>query len=196
MLAHLRAQTNLDFQPYRRQTLLRRTYRRMGLYQIQDMSAYLERLRADPKEAAALARDLTINVSGFFRDPEAWKVLDQKVITPLVAERGSSAPIRVWVPGCATGEEAYALAILIAERAQDARKSVDLRIFATEVAQHVLPTARAGLYPASIADDVGADRLERFFEVADDSYLVKRCARRSPLRHRTCCRTRRFPGSI
>jgi two-component system, chemotaxis family, CheB/CheR fusion protein len=99
LLALLRAQTNLDFAPYRRQTLLRRTHRRMGLHQIRHLSAYLERLRGDPQEAAALARDLTINVSGFPRDPQAWKVLDEKVIVPLVQERDTSAAIRIWVPG-------------------------------------------------------------------------------------------------
>jgi two-component system CheB/CheR fusion protein len=174
LLALLRAQTNLDFQPYRRQTLLRRTHRRMGLHQIQHLSDYLERLRADPQEAAALARDLTINVSGFFRDSKAWDVLDQKVIAPLVAERDPNSAIRIWVPGCATGEEAYSLAMLIAARAQEGMKSFDLRIFATDVAHHLLPTARAGLYPASIAHDVDADRLERFFDIEDDSYQVKK----------------------
>src|SRR5919106_4073559 len=177
LLALLRAQTHLNFEPYRRQTLLRRTHRRMGLHQIQHMSAYLERLRADPQEAAALARDLTISVSGFFRDPQAWKVLDEKVIAPLVAERDPNSALRVWVPGCATGEEAYSLAMLIAARAQEARKSFDLRIFATDVADHLLPTARAGLYPASIADDVGANRLELFFELEDDSYQAKKALR-------------------
>jgi two-component system, chemotaxis family, CheB/CheR fusion protein len=174
LLGLLRTQTNLDFQPYRRQTLLRRTHRRMGLHQIQHLSAYLERLRADPQETTALARDLTINVSGFFRDPQAWKILDEKVITPLVRERDAASAIRMWVPGCATGEEAYSLAMLVLGRAEEARKSFDLRIFATDVANHILPTARAGLYPASIAADVGADRLERFFENEDDSYQARR----------------------
>jgi two-component system, chemotaxis family, CheB/CheR fusion protein len=177
ILSLLRAHTDLDFQPYRRQTLLRRTHRRMGLHRIQHLSAYLERLRNDPQEATALARDLTINVSGFFRDPQAWKVLDEKVIAPLVAERDTNSAIRIWVPGCATGEEAYALAILIAARAQDARKSFDLRIFATDVAQHLLPAARGGIYPASIAEDVGSARLERFFQIEDDSYQARKAVR-------------------
>ena len=177
LLGLLRTQTNLDFQPYRRQTLLRRTHRRMGLHQIQQLSAYLERLRADPQETRALARDLTINVSGFFRDPQAWKILDERVIAPLVRERDGNSAIRMWVPGCATGEEAYSLAMLFLTRAQEAGKSFDLKIFATDVAHHILPTARAGLYPASIAADIGADRLERFFEVEDDSYVAKRPAR-------------------
>jgi two-component system, chemotaxis family, CheB/CheR fusion protein len=177
LLALLRAQTNLDFQPYRRQTLLRRTHRRMGLHQIRHLSAYLERLRADPEEAVALARDLTINVSGFFRDSQAWKVLDEKVIAPLVAERDTNSAIRIWVPGCATGEEAYSLAMLIAARAQEAGKLFDLRIFATDVAHHLMPMARAGMYPASIADDVGANRLELFFDLEDDSYQIKKSLR-------------------
>jgi two-component system, chemotaxis family, CheB/CheR fusion protein len=177
ILALLRAQTDLDFQPYRRQTLLRRTHRRMGLHRIYHLSAYLERLRNDPEETTALARDLTINVSGFFRDPQAWKVLDEKVIAPIVAERETNSAIRIWVPGCATGEEAYSLAILIAARAQEARKSFDVRIFATDVAYHLLPTARAGLFPASIAEDVGSQRLERFFEIQDDSYQARKALR-------------------
>jgi two-component system CheB/CheR fusion protein len=179
LLALLRSQTNLDFEPYRRQTLLRRTHRRMGLHQIQDFGAYLERLRKDPEEATALARDLTINVSGFFRDPEAWKILDEKVLAPLVAERSANASVRIWVPGCATGEEAYSLAMLFVARAEASRKSFDLRIFATDVAHHILPMARAGMYPASIAPDVGADRLERFFEVEDDSYQANKALRES-----------------
>ena len=155
LLGLLRTQTNLDFQPYRRQTLLRRTHRRMGLHQIEHLSAYLERLRADPQETTALARDLTINVSGFFRDPQAWKILDERVIAPLVREREANSAIRMWVPGCATGEEAYSLAMLFLARALRRRgKSFDLRIFATDVAHHILPTARAGLYPASIAADI------------------------------------------
>jgi two-component system, chemotaxis family, CheB/CheR fusion protein len=174
LLSLLRAQTNLDFGPYRRQTLLRRTYRRMGLHQIQNLSAYLERLHGDPREATALARDLTINVSGFFRDPEAWKILDEKVLAPLVRERRANTAIRMWVPGCATGEEAYSLAMLFLARAKEAGKSFDLRIFATDVAHHILPTARAGLYPASVAADIPTDRLEEFFETEDDSYQAKR----------------------
>ena len=154
LLGLLRTQTNLDFQPYRRQTLLRRTHRRMGLHQIEHLSAYLERLRADPQETTALARDLTINVSGFFRDPQAWKILDERVIAPLVREREANSAIRMWVPGCATGEEAYSLAMLFLARAEEARKAFDLRIFATDVAHHILPTARAGLYSASIAADI------------------------------------------
>ena len=173
VLSLVRAGTKQDFHCYKRTTLLRRIHRRMGLWQIVGLDDYIERLRSDPGELAALARDLTINVSGFFRDPEAWKVLDQKVIAPLVEERPADASIRVWVPGCATGEEAYSIAMLLVERAEAVQKSFDLKIFATDVSEHVLPVARAGLYPASIAQDIGRERLERFFDREDDSYRIK-----------------------
>ncbi|MGH6895388.1 MAG: chemotaxis protein CheB [Geminicoccaceae bacterium] len=174
VLSLVRAGTKQDFRCYKRTTLLRRIHRRMGLRQIVGLDDYIERLRDDPGELAALARDLTITVSGFFRDPEAWKVLDQKVIAPLVAERPADAAIRVWVPGCATGEEAYSIAMLVVERAEAVQKSFDLKIFATDVSEHVLPVARAGLYPASIAQDISRERLERFFDREDDSYRIKR----------------------
>ncbi|HEX2479195.1 MAG TPA: chemotaxis protein CheB, partial [Geminicoccaceae bacterium] len=173
LLALVRAGTRQDFRCYKRTTLLRRIHRRMGLKQVMGLDDYIERLRNDPDELAALARDLTIIVSGFFRDPEAWKVLDQKVIAPLIEERPADAAIRVWVPACATGEEAYSIAMLVVERAEAAQKSFDLKIFATDVSEHLLPAARAGLYPASIAQNVSKERLERFFDREDDSYRVK-----------------------
>ena len=134
---------------------------------------YIGRLRNDPEEINALARDLTINVSGFFRDPEAWKVLDEKVIAPLVEERPADAAIRVWVPGCATGEEAYSVAMLIVERAEAAQKSFDLRIFATDVSEHVLPVGAGGPVSGEHRPGHQQERLERFFEREDDSYRIK-----------------------
>ena len=100
-----------------------------------------------------------------------------QVLTPLVQEREANSAIRMWVPGCATGEEAYSLAMLFFDRADKAKKSFDLRIFATDVAEHILPAARAGEYPASIAGEIGADRLGRFFQAEDDSYVANRLLR-------------------
>jgi two-component system, chemotaxis family, CheB/CheR fusion protein len=174
LLSLLRSEAKQDFRCYKRPALLRRTQRRMSLRQIEDMAVYIERLRNEPDELAVLAKDLTINVSGFFRDPEAWETLSKKVITPLIAERPDGASIRIWVPGCSTGEEAYSIAMLIAEGAAASQKSLDLKIFASDVGEHLLPVARAGLYPASIAEDVRPARLERFFDSEDDSYRVKR----------------------
>jgi two-component system CheB/CheR fusion protein len=174
LLSLLRAEAKQDFRCYKRRTLLRRTHRRMSLRQIEDMAVYIERLRNEPDELAALAKDLTINVSGFFRDPDAWETLNKKVIAQLVADRPDGASIRIWVPGCSTGEEAYSIAMLIAEGAAAVQKTFDLKIFASDVSEHLLPVARAGLYPASIAEDVRPARLERFFEREEDSYRVRR----------------------
>jgi PAS domain S-box-containing protein len=177
LLAIVRAETRQDFTSYRKKTLLRRIHRRMGLHQIAELQAYVERLRSDPGEVRALAADLTINVTGFFRDPEAWGILAEKVVAPLVQERPSGSAIRVWVPGCSTGEEAYSVAMLIREQAEAARKAFDVRLFATDVASGVLSPARAGTYPGSIALDVGEERLQRFFDKEDDTYRVKKALR-------------------
>ena len=177
LLMLVRVHTKQDFTSYKKSTLLRRIQRRMGLHRIEDLQSYLERLRRDPDEVAALARDLTINVTGFFRDPEAWAVLTERVIAPLVRERSADRMIRVWVPGCSTGEEAYSIAMLISEQAAAVGKQFELKLFATDVANSVLPLARAGMYPASIALDIGEERLHRFFDLQDDIYKVKKSLR-------------------
>ena len=177
LLTIVRARTRQDFSGCRKRTLLRRIYRRMGLHQIDSLSSYAERLRTDPGEVKALAADLTINVTGFFREPQAWDMLAAKVIGPLVRDRPADSTIRVWVPGCSTGEEAYSIAMLIAEQAQAAHKSFEAKLFATDVAAGVLPAARSGIFPGSISADIGEERLKRFFEVADDTCLVNRTLR-------------------
>ena len=173
ILALVRSGTRRDFSSYRKQTLLRRIHLRMGLHRIEHLPDYIERLRNDAEEIEALARDLTINVTGFFRDPEAWRKLDEKVIAPLVQERPTDAVIRVWVPGCSTGEEAYSIAMLVRERAEAAKKTFALRIFASDVTEGVLSSARAGAYPASISQDIDAERLQRFFEAEDSTYRIR-----------------------
>jgi two-component system CheB/CheR fusion protein len=177
LLTLVRAQSKRDFNSYKKSTLLRRIHRRMGLHRIDSLGNYIERLRNDPDEIKALAADLTINVTGFFRDPEAWKALSETVVAPLVAERPADSMIRVWVPGCSTGEEAYSIAILVTEQAEAVGKSFDLKLFATDVTDGVLSSARAGQYPGSIALDVGEQRLERFFELQDDTYCIRKSLR-------------------
>jgi two-component system CheB/CheR fusion protein len=177
LLMLVRARSKRDFSSYKKSTLLRRIHRRMGLHRIDSLGNYIERLRSDPHEIKALAADLTINVTGFFRDPDAWKALAENVIAPLVQERPADSTIRVWVPGCSTGEEAYSIAILVTEQAEAVGRSFDLKIFATDVMDGVLSPARAGHYPGSIALDIGEARLERFFEMQDDTYYIKKALR-------------------
>ena len=173
VLSLVRARTGKDFAGYKNSTLLRRILRRVGLHRIPTMSDYLERLRTDDEEIQALLGDLTINVTGFFRDPEAWETLRKKVVEPIVQERRNGGIIRAWVPGCSTGEEAYSVAMLFTEAADKAGKRFDLRVFATDVDERVLPVGRAGRYPGSIELDVGEDRLKRFFDQEDDTWIVR-----------------------
>ncbi|MGH7847669.1 MAG: chemotaxis protein CheB, partial [Candidatus Binatia bacterium] len=161
-----------DFGPYKKTTLLRRIERRMGLNQMNDFSDYLAFLRRDPDEVARLAKDMLINVSSFFRDAEAFVELREKVIAPLIAEKNNNNPLRVWVPGCATGEEAYSIAMLLLEDLGAARKSCPIQLFASDIDPEVVRFAREGLYPKSIAADVSEERLKRFFTKTDKSYQV------------------------
>jgi len=174
VLSLVRVRTGKDFSGYKNSTLLRRILRRMGLHRIPTITEYLDRLRTDEEELNALLGDLTINVTGFFRDPEAWETLKKKVVEPMVQERRNGGTVRVWVPGCSTGEEAYSIAMLFTEAADKAGKRFDLRLFATDVDERVLPVARAGRYPGSIALDVREDRLGRFFDQEDDTWVVRR----------------------
>lgn len=161
-----------DFADYKRPTLLRRTRRRMSLRNVDDSTAYATLVREDDDEAALLFRDLMINVSSFFRDQEAWEELQREVIDPLIAKRASGDNIRVWSAGCATGEEAYTIGMLLVERIEASGKRIQPQIFATDVSES-LETARAGLYPDTIATQLSAERLDQFFIKHAATYEVK-----------------------
>lgn len=169
----IRARTGHDFRHYKSNTMTRRTHRRMGLAGIESLDGYLDKLRGDPAELTALARDMMINVTGFFRDPEAWDALDSEVIGPLVAKAEDDQMIRAWVPACSTGEEAYTIAMILAERAETAEKKLGVKIFATDLADKNLTAARKGLYPGSMVESLSPERLERFFEKIGESYRIK-----------------------
>jgi two-component system, chemotaxis family, CheB/CheR fusion protein len=173
LLAFLRARSGHEFRCYKTSTLTRRIHRRMGLSGHARLPDYEDFLRGDPNEVDALVKDLMIGVTGFFRDPEAWEALDRKVIAPLVRERETGDSIRIWVPACATGDEAFSVAILLAARAAEAQKSFEIKIFATDAANHHLEFARRGVFPAAIEKDVLPDRFARFFEADGDGYRVK-----------------------
>ncbi|HEU5482885.1 MAG TPA: CheR family methyltransferase [Sphingomicrobium sp.] len=173
VLALIRARTGHDFGQYKRSTLTRRTHRRMGLAGIETLDSYMDQLRGDPAELTALARDMMINVTGFFRDPEAWEALDRDVIGPLVEKAETDQAIRAWVPACSTGEESYTIAMLLAERAEAAGKGLGVKIFATDLAENNLAGARKGAYPASMVESLSPDRLERFFDKTGETYRIK-----------------------
>ncbi|HSQ18100.1 MAG TPA: chemotaxis protein CheB, partial [Anaerolineales bacterium] len=161
----LRAQTGHDFSQYKPNTIGRRVERRMAVHQIEHLEAYVHYLQQTPAEVNALFRDLLIGVTSFFRDPEAFKALEEKVIPKLFAGKPADDVIRVWSPGCSTGEEAYSIAILLQEHLETLRQSYKVQVFATDIDSQAIGIARAGIYPASIAADVSPNRLARFFAV-------------------------------
>ncbi|WP_198541024.1 CheR family methyltransferase [Mesorhizobium sp. LCM 4577] len=170
--ALLRVRTGHDFSGYKDNTILRRIQRRMQVLQIDDPSAFYERLRDEPQQVDLLFQDLLIGVTSFFRDEHAFDVLERLVIPRLFEDRKPDETIRVWVPGCATGEEAYSIAMLLKEAAPRGAASPNLQIFATDIDERALEVARAGRYPATIASDITPKRLKEFFSREDGTYRI------------------------
>jgi two-component system CheB/CheR fusion protein len=159
----LRTQTGHDFSQYKPSTINRRIERRIAVNQIELIDGYVKFLQRDPAEVQALFRDLLIGVTSFFRDPDTFKVLEEKAIPKIFANKGEWAAIRVWSSGCSTGEEPYSLAMLLAEGMEARKKSFAIQVFATDIDSQAIAVARAGIYPASIATDISPERLARFF---------------------------------
>lgn len=164
----LRTQTGHDFSLYKRSTIARRVERRMGLHQLSRMSDYLRYLRENPQESELLFNELLIGVTSFFRDPPVWEQLKTDVIPELLSSHPGGATLRAWTPGCATGEEAYSLAMVFKEVLEELRPTAQftLQIFATDLDKDAIDTGRAGVYSRSIGSEVSETRLKRFF-VAD-----------------------------
>jgi two-component system CheB/CheR fusion protein len=173
LFALMRARTGHDFSQYKRATLLRRIGRRMQVNNVADLPAYLEVLRAQPEEIQALLRDLLISVTNFFRDPQAWLSLEAVLPNMFVGKRAGDQ-VRAWVAGCATGEEAYTVAIALYEHALTLDQSPSIQIFATDIDEDAINVARHGLYPDTIAADVPPERLQRFFLPEQGSYRIKK----------------------
>ncbi len=169
LLALLRVRTKFDFRGYRKRLLARRLERRLRLSNFDNVADFLAHLREHPDEVKQLARDLLISVTRFFRDPDAFRILETEVIASLIHAKDSDAPLRVWVPGCATGEEPYTIAMLLLEHQAEVQDPRRLQIFATDIDEHALDIARRGVYPADISADVTPERLARFFTKVDDS---------------------------
>jgi two-component system CheB/CheR fusion protein len=168
----LHSRTGHDFTGYKRGTVLRRISRRVQLSDHSSIQDYLRFLRNHGPEVQALFDDLLISVTTFFRDPEAWENLRRHVIVPLVAGAKARDPIRIWVPGCATGEEAYSLAILFHEEFDRQGVPAEFSVFATDMDQGALAIARAAMYPRAISADVSDERLDRYFRHDGEHYVV------------------------
>ena len=169
VLILLRDQTGHDFSQYKQSTIGRRIERRLAVNQISTVDDYIKYAQQTPAEISALFGDLLIGVTSFFRDAEAFEALEREVIPKLVANKPSGSTIRVWSPGCSTGEEPYSLAVLLRERLDTLQRSVGVQLFATDLSPQSVVTARAGRYAPSIAADISPERLERNFVLESDA---------------------------
>jgi two-component system, chemotaxis family, CheB/CheR fusion protein len=174
VLTLLRVRTGHDFANYKPGTLLRRLQRRLHLVGLSTLSDYARLIREQPSEAVLLMKDLLISVTHFFRDADAFGVLEQKVIPRLFQRRQAEDQIRVWVPACATGEEAYSIAMLLAEYAHSIPDAPHVQIFATDLDEEAIAVARDGVYSQADAVDVPEKRLDRFFHKDGSGYRIRR----------------------
>ncbi len=170
----VRSTTGHDFSQYKPNTIRRRIERRMAVHQLEHISEYVRYLQKNVAETKTLFRDLLITVTNFFRDPKAFKILNEKVILPMAKDKSNDANIRVWIPGCATGEEAYSVAILFSEAMKKLKKHFNVQIFATDIDAAAIEYARLGGYPDSIAADVSTERLRNFFIKEENAFRVKK----------------------
>lgn len=174
---HLLYRTGHDFANYKIATMQRRIARRMTVLGIKRPNEYLQRLISDEKEGMRLFQDILINVTSFFRDPAAFEILQADVIRPLLADKGEDDEIRIWVPGCSTGEEAYSIAIQCLQELDRLSTRPRISIFATDIDEDALKTARDGTYPDAISNSVPRDALERYFTPVASGYEVKHTLR-------------------
>jgi two-component system CheB/CheR fusion protein len=178
ILAAVRGVTGVDFTLYRDTTIRRRIMRRMALHGQQSLADYARRLDGDRTEVVALYHDLLINVTSFFRDPELFEALKGRVFPEIIKGKSPTAPVRVWVPGCSSGQEAYSLAMTLLEFYDDKPARPPIQIFATDLSdQTSLEKARAGAYPESIEAEVAPERLCRFFRKEDHLYRIDKTIR-------------------
>ncbi len=173
----VRSHGGLDLTHYKRGTIQRRLERRMLAAGTADPKEYADRLVEDPSEAEALVEEVLIHVTQFFRDPEFYEALKEHVFPRLVEGREPEETIRIWVPGCATGEEVYSLAVALSAAMDQQWETFPLQIFGSDVSSTAVETARAGIYPASIADDVPEPLLKRYFERTESGYEVSKSIR-------------------
>jgi two-component system CheB/CheR fusion protein len=172
IVALLRTYTRHDFLHYKRATVLRRIERRLQVNRLADLPAYRDFLHNHPEEATPLLQDMLISVTNFFRDPEAFEAFEHYAIPKLLANRQPGEQVRAWVAGCATGEEGYSLSMLLREQVDRQSKPLDIQIFATDIDERAIATARRGLYAQGIAEDLSPARLQQFFVVEQDQYRI------------------------
>jgi two-component system CheB/CheR fusion protein len=174
ILMQLRTATGHDFSQYKKTTIRRRIERRMSMHDITSLEVYSRYLKEHPSEIGHLFKELLINVTNFFRDPEAFDALKEEVLPQLFADKPEDYVFRVWVAGCATGEEAYSIAMLLTEYMEETHQERKVLLFATDLDDDAITVARAGFYPPNIAQDMQPERLRHYFVKEDSGYRVKK----------------------
>jgi len=169
--------TKVDFGEYKVATIQRRIIRRMSINRVKDLGDYVDLLHRDRHEVESLYRDVLINVTSFFRNPEVFDSLREVVYPKILMEHSSSEPIRVWVPGCSTGEETYSHAISLVEMLSEARIEVPVQIFGTDLSEAAIQRARVGVYKETIANEISEIRLRRFFHRSNGGYQISKSIR-------------------
>jgi two-component system CheB/CheR fusion protein len=177
IMALLRTYTRHDFRHYKRATVLRRIERRLQVNRVADLPAYRDFLKEHPEEATPLLQDMLISVTNFFRDPDAFEALAREALPTLVEGLQPGDQVRAWVAGCATGEEAYSLSMLLREQIDGQPKPLDIQIFATDIDERAIAAARKGLYAQGIAEDISPSRLRQYFVADQDQYRVATAVR-------------------
>ena len=170
----VRSKTGHDFSLYKKTTVYRRIERRMQAHGIENMDSYVKHLQDNPKEVHSLFKELLINVTSFFRDPEAFAALKKDILPMLFSRKPEDYVFRAWVPGCSTGEEAYSIAIALREYMDSIKQDFAVKIYATDIDEDVIASARSGVYHPNITADVSAERLRRFFSKDDAGYRIKK----------------------
>src|SRR5437773_824936 len=170
----LRNFSRVDFSFYKPGTIKRRITRRMFLRKIDKLEAYLQYLRRHRDEVEALFNDVLINVTSFFREPDSFEALKTVAFPAIMAQKDANVPIRIWVPGCSTGEEVYSIAIILLESLAEKAPNTQIQIFATDLSEGIISKARAGIYPESVALDISSERLRRFFLKVEDGYQINK----------------------
>ncbi|MGB7913821.1 MAG: CheR family methyltransferase, partial [Rhodomicrobium sp.] len=174
ILTYLRSRTGHDFLRYKRSTIYRRLVRRMQVRKVDVLGEYFDLIKRKPEEIQNLFHDLLISVTTFFRDPAAFDALAQEVIPRLYDNDGTEGPLRIWVPGCASGEEAYSIAMLFADEAARRDARAEVQIFASDLDTTALAIAREGRYPLAVEADIGEERLRKYFTREADHYRIRR----------------------
>lgn len=172
ILTLLRNNTGHDFSLYKPNTIFRRIQKRLSLLHLDNLEIYIQYIQQNPNELQILFKELLINVTNFFRDPEAFEQLKELLLTQILVNKSQSEHVRVWIPGCSTGEEVYSIAIILQECMEELKCHFNVQIFGTDIDEEAIEIARSGVFPLDIKNDISKDRLNRFFMREEHSYKV------------------------